>query len=100
MEEPEEKTEPPKAREHTSKKEPGRLCREVAGPGSRRGRGEARIPGGDRPDAPARVGSPAERTGCAAPLAGASGRSAGDAKRPDIDATASEKTSLWLHKRD
>jgi len=77
-----------------------RLCREAAGPGSRRGPGAARIPGGDRPDAPARVRSPAERTGAADPLASASGRSADDANRPDIAATASEKTSLWLHKRD
>ena len=45
----------------------------------------------DRPDAPARVGSPAERTGLADPVAGASGWSADDAKPPDIDATASER---------
>src|SRR5579885_859880 len=66
------------------------LCREGAGPGSPRGRGEAGIPGGDRPDAPARIGSPAEPTGPADPLAGASGSSPHDANQPDIPATVSQ----------
>src|SRR6185312_2683471 len=55
-----------------------------------RGPGGAWMSFGYRPDAPARVRSPARRVGPADPLAGASGSSTDGAYQPGIDATVSE----------